>query len=234
MILKSNKKPARIQPSDLFKNLTRDQYDAVMQSGVKKTLKPKSFLFHQGESAKNCYLIKRGHLKLTQLTEQGREVIIRYISAGELTAAIAVLNNREYPVTAESIEETEVVGWDRRTIMTVMKTIPDLAINALGIVLDHLEDIQNRYTELCTERVEQRIARTILRLSKASGVKTSEGIRIDIPLSRQNIADYTGTTMFTVSRVLSSWEKMGWIRSQREKITLIEAHALVTFAEKIE
>ena len=84
-----------------------------------------------------------------------------------------------------------------------------------------------------TERVEQRIARSLLRIMKQSGRKTEEGILIDFRLSRQDLADYTGTTMYTVSRTLSSWEQRGWIVSGRERIVVANPHALVTFAETI-
>jgi CRP-like cAMP-binding protein len=67
-----------------------------------------------------------------------------------------------------------------------------------------------------------------------AGAKTPEGIQINIPLSRQNIADYSGTTLYTVSRTLSVWEKKGWIRSGREKVVITNPHALVLFAETAE
>ncbi len=68
---------------------------------------------------------------------------------------------------------------------------------------------------------------------RQAGLETQNGILIDIPLSRQNIADYSGTTLYTVSRTLSSWEKKGWIKSGREQIVIIDPHALVKFAEGI-
>ncbi len=219
------------QEFDIFKNITKEHYNMVIKSGSRENLKPRSILFHQGDSAKYCYLVEKGHLKLTKLTEQGREVIIRYINSGELTAAMAVLNDKDYPVTAESIEKTEVVGWDKPTILSIMKKNSDIAIKLLSIVFERLDEVQNRYMELCTEKVEQRVARTLARLIKTSGLKTVHGICLDIPLSRQNIADYTGTTVFTASRILSEWEKIGWIKSEREKITIVKPHALINFVK---
>ena len=222
-----------LQTSDLFKGLTTEQNDVVIKSGLRKKLHPKNILFHQGDSAKKFYLVNQGRLKLTKLNEQGKEIIFRYIGAGEVTAAVAVYKNREYPVTAESVEETDVTGWDRQTMMQLIRRYPDIAINLLDITLDRVEDVQNRYLELCTERVEQRIALTLLRLLRSAGVKTSEGIYIDIPLGRQNIADYTGTTLYTVSRTLSSWEKRGWIKSGRERVVITDPHSLVQFSETV-
>lgn len=220
-----------INESSVFNGLTSEQLAELLKNGRHTNLHPKSILFHQSDPATNCYMVNRGRLKLTKLNEQGKEVIVRYINAGELTAAVAVLKNSKYPVTAQSIENTEVVGWDKPTMMQMMRQYPDIAINLLGILLERLDDVQNRYLELCTENVQRRIARSLLRLMRRAGSKIPEGINIDIPLSRQNIADYSGTTLYTVSRTLSAWEKNGWIKSGREQVVITNPHALVLFAE---
>lgn len=217
--------------SDIFKSLTGEQLEGILKKGRTIKLQPQSVLFHQGESAQSCFLVNHGRLKLAKLNEQGKEVILRYIGIGELTAAIAVLKNWTYPVTAESIEDTEVVGWDKPTMMTLMHQFPHIAINLLGIVLERIDDVQHRYLEVCTEHVDQRIARSLLRLMRRAGSKTPKGIHIDLPLSRQNIADYSGTTLYTVSRTLSAWERKGWIHSGREQIVVTDPHALVQFSE---
>lgn len=225
----------RISPekSKIFESLTNEQFAALLNQGQRLTLQPKNILFHQGDRAEKCFLVNRGRLKLTKLNEQGKEVILRYISFGELAATAAVLRNQLYPVTAECIDETEVVGWDKPTILALMRQYPDIAINLLGIVFDRIDDLQHRYLEVCTEHVDQRIARSLLRLMRHAGIKGPEGIHIDIPLSRENIADYSGTTLYTVSRILSSWEKKEWIKSGREKIIIKDPHALVLFAEGV-
>lgn len=217
--------------SEVFKGLTSEQFTGLLRKGRRIKLQPKSILFNQGDPAKSCFLVNQGRLKLTKLNEQGKEVILRYIVTGELTAAIAVLKNWTYPVTAESIEETDITVWDKPTMMQLMRRYPDIAINLLGIMLERIDDMQQRYLEICTEHVDQRIARSLLRLMRRAGSKTPEGIHIDIPLSRQNIADYSGTTLYTVSRTLSAWKKKGWIHSGREQIVVTDPHALVQFAE---
>ncbi|MCP4010134.1 MAG: Crp/Fnr family transcriptional regulator [Proteobacteria bacterium] len=226
-------KSVSLHKAVLFKGLTSQQYEDLLKRGLSKTLQSKTILFHQGDSAISCVIVNRGRLKLTKLNEQGKEVILRYIGIGELTAAIAVLKDRDYPVTAESIEETDVTVWDKPTMMQMMREYPDIAINLLGIILERIEDVQNRYLEVCTERVDQRIARSLLRLMRRAGLKVPDGIHINIPLSRQNIADYSGTTLYTVSRTLSAWEKKGWISSGRERIVVTDPHALVRFSETV-
>jgi len=220
-----------LNKSEIFNGLSNRQFADMIKRGHRITLPSKSILFHQSDPATSYFLVNQGLLKLTKLNEQGKEIILRYIGAGELTAAIAVLKNWKYPAIAESVEDTEIIGWDKQTMMQLMHRYPDISINLLGIILERIDDMQHRYLEVCTERVDQRIARSLLRLMRRAGSKTREGILIDIALSRQNIADYSGTTLYTVSRTLSAWEKNGWIRSGREQIFVINPHALVQFAE---
>jgi CRP-like cAMP-binding protein len=224
-------KSVSLHKAEVFKGLTSQQYEDLLNRGLSKTLQSNNILFHQGDSALSCVLVNRGRLKLTKLNEQGKEVILRYIGMGELTAAIAVLKDWDYPVTAEAVEETDVTVWDKSTMMQMMRDYPDIALNLLGIILERIDDVQHRYLEVCTEHVDQRIARSLLRLMRRAGLKIPEGIHINIPLSRQNIADYSGTTLYTVSRTLSAWEKKGWIRSGRERIVVTDPHALVRFSE---
>jgi CRP/FNR family transcriptional regulator, nitrogen oxide reductase regulator len=217
---------------DMFKDLTSEQYESILKAGFSEQIPAGAILFYQSDPATYCYLVRKGRLKLYKLNEQGKEVIIRYVGTEEWTGAVTVLKDTTYPVTAEAIEETRILRWDRSTILKIFHQYPDIAIRMIQLLLDRIEEVQNRYQELCTENVERRIARSLLRLMRQAGKKTQEGIFIDMPLGRQGIADFTGTTLYTVSRTLSAWEKNGWIKSGRERITVCNPHALVLFAEE--
>lgn len=204
----------------IFQELSHEELVEFLDSGRGNEIKAGSVLFSQGDPADKCYWVKHGRLKLSRVTEDGKEVTIRYVSKGELTAVITVLKKREYPVTARAMEHTELVEWELSTFLNLMERFPRITVNILTLVLNRLDDIQDRYTELCTEHVEQRIARTLLRFVETSGVKRSDGICIDFQLSRQDLAEYIGATLFTVSRTLSEWERKGWIKSERKKLII--------------
>ncbi len=225
----SNQAPEAIP--QLFSSLTAKQYEMFCKKGFKKHLQAGTFLFHQGDPVEYCFTVITGRLKLSKLNEEGKEVIIRYIDPGEVAAAIILLKDVVYPVTAESVGESEILAWNKSSLTMLMDSYPDITVNLLKIAFHRLDDIQQRYLELCTEQVDQRIARSLLRFMRRSGVKTDQGIEIDIPLSRQNIADFSGTTLHTVSRTLSSWEKIGWVKSGRKRITVTNPHDLGQFAE---
>lgn len=207
-----------------------DRREMILARGKRLDLAAGRILFHQGDRAEFCYLVVDGRLRLAQLHEQGREAILRHIGPGELTAVIAVFKQKVYPVTARAIGPTRVVGWDRATIDAILMDDASLAVRILHMAMERLHELQTRYLELCAEQVEQRLARNLLRLMQHAGRKTEAGIRIDFPLSRQDLADYSGTTLYTTSRILSGWEKSGWILSARERITITNPHALVSFA----
>jgi CRP/FNR family transcriptional regulator, nitrogen oxide reductase regulator len=217
--------------SDLFVGIDKNKMSDILRFGHHRFYESGVTLFFEGNPALVSYLVLKGRLKLNKLHEDGKETIVRYINPGEMTAAASVFKGKNYPATAQTIGLSEVVGWDRKTMLKLMSAYPQIAINLLGMVVERLEDIQNRFLELQAERVEKRIARALLRIMKQSGRKTDQGICIDFPLSRQDLAYYTGTTLYTVSRTLSNWEKRGWVMSGRERIVVTDPHALVIFAE---
>jgi CRP-like cAMP-binding protein len=217
--------------SDLLSGITESQAADILDRGNRIRLKPGEILFRQGEPAHKSFLVLNGRLKLIKLHEAGKEAILRYIGPGEMTAIISVFKEKEYPATAEAIGTTEAVGWNKETMVQLMLEYPPLAVNMLRCTITRLDELQNRYLEICTEQVEQRISRALLRIMKQSGRRAEDGIHIDFPLSRQELADYTGSTVYTVSRILSAWEKKGWIKSKREQIIVCDPHSLVLFSE---
>jgi CRP-like cAMP-binding protein len=219
--------------TDFFHGLSGKQGDEIIRRGTTRDFKAQTVLFREGDPARQSYLVLKGRLKLGKVHELGKEVLIRYIGPGELAAMITVLEERDYPVTAETVGETRVVGWDRRTMLQIMADYPQLSINMIRNSMDRLEDLQSRYLELHAEQVEKRIARSLLRIMKQSGRRSGNEIIIDFPISRQELADYTGTTLYTVSRTLSAWEKKGWLKSKKSRIIIADPHALVLFSEKV-
>jgi CRP-like cAMP-binding protein len=101
----------------------------------------------------------------------------------------------------------------------------------MKLMTGYIQEMQERYRESVTERVEQRIARVLLRLAGQSGKRVEAGVLIELPFSRQELAEMAGTTLFTVSRILSTWEKQGLISAGREKVTLTNPHAILRVAE---
>ncbi|MBN1627035.1 MAG: Crp/Fnr family transcriptional regulator [Deltaproteobacteria bacterium] len=220
-----------ISRSELFADIPPDMLADILDRGRRQHIKAGEILFHEGDHADRCYLVLKGRLKLSKLHGQGKEAIIHYVEAGAVIAAVAVFKGKRFPVTARAMGAAEAIGWDRDAIMELISEYAQFAINLLRFAIDRIEELQTRYLELAVEQVERRIARALLRIMRQSGRKTGEGIEIEFKISRQDLADYTGSTLYTVSRTLSNWGKRGWIKSGRQRIVIINPHALVSFSE---
>jgi len=105
-------------------------------------------------------------------------------------------------------------------------------MDLMQLMTSYIQEMQSRYRELATERVEQRICRAVLRLAAQSGQKVDA--RIELALSREDLAEITGTTLHTVSRVLAEWNRRGLIEARRERVSILQPHELVRIAEGID
>ena len=207
--------------------------DVFLAHGRKRHVNAGATLFLQDEPGHVFFILLSGRVRLSQVTEEGQQVIVHHVTPGEAFGIIVVLSGMSYPVSAEALDQCELLCWDADTTKQLMLRYPQLALNGLELVANHFVQISDRFRELATERVERRIAHALLRLMRQVGRKTAEGILVDLPLSRQDLAEMTGTTLYTTSRTLSRWEKAGWIRAGREEVVLLEPHALVTIAEDL-
>jgi len=209
------------------------QQEAIAQLGSQRAFPAQSYLYQQGDPAETFYILHSGRIKLSQVTVDGQQIILRYVAPSEAFGVISVLSEAEYPVSAEAVEDSQVIAWTRERMHQLMIQEPKIALNALKILSARVREFQDRVRELSTERVERRIARALLRLARQTGKKTDQGVLIDMPISRQDLAEMTGTTLYTVSRTLSQWENKGLIKSGREQITIRFPHGLVTIAEDL-
>jgi CRP-like cAMP-binding protein len=228
--------PPKIPPGareGLLKGLDDAACEAVFAAGKRFSLERGETLFRQNDPAGAMFMLERGRVRLVQHTEDGRQVILRFIGPGEMIGIVAAMENARYPATAEAVEESAGWSWDGATLNRLLEAYPRMALNVIPYLISRVHEVQERYRELATERVERRIARVLLRLVRQAGEKTDEGVRIRMRLTRQDLAEMTGTTLFTVSRVLAAWEDQGYIDGDRNSIRLRVPHAIVSIAEEL-
>lgn len=223
----------RLAHVPLFQGLAADVLSRIVTRGQSKQVDASRFFFTEGDPADEMFVLTSGRVKLTQLTPEGHQVVLRIISAGDAFGGVGAFGDPLYPVSAEAIEASAALGWTSVTMRAILEEHPAMALNALHFVAGRLHDLQRRYRQLMTERVERRIARALLRLVREAGRRVDAGVAIDFPISRQDVAEMTGTTLYTVSRLLSAWESRGIVQSQRQHIVLTKPHALVAIAEDL-
>jgi CRP-like cAMP-binding protein len=182
------------------------------------------------------YILLSGKAKLLQSNPAGQQVNLRTINEWQVFGAIgAVRKGAAYPATAQALEASTALALQSDFLHEALQTRPYLNVSLMQLMTAYIQELQERYRELATERVERRIALTVLRLVSQIGVRLpTEETQIALPLSRQDVAEASGTTMFTVSRVLAEWERRGLVETGRERVLIRDPHGLVQIAEGLD
>ncbi len=218
---------------DLFAGLAPAALQEVADAADEVVLESDTTLFWQDDPAEMFYVVLEGRVRLTQLTAEGQQVILNHPGPGEAFGVVAVLREIPFPVTAQTVEPTRLMRWTAEGMKQLMLRHPQMALNAIRILSGYVMQFQDRIRELSTEKVERRVARALLRLAEQTGRAVAGGLAIELRLTRQDIAEMTGTTLFTVSRTLSKWQSDDYLASKGEKIVLKDLPALRRIAEDL-
>jgi CRP-like cAMP-binding protein len=214
-----------------FAGLEGKDLDAILSPARSSRFPRDSEIFAQEEEARSFFLLLSGHIRVVRTSPEGHQVVARYINEGELFGIAMAMGRTTYPATAVAAVDCVVLSWPNSAWPEFQARFPAFGASAYRTIGTRLQETQAQVMEMSTQQVEQRIAHALLRIVSQSGRKTDEGIEIDFPITRQDIAEMTGTTLHTVSRLLSAWEDEGIVRSGRQKVTVTDPHALMLVAE---
>jgi len=212
-----------LQPEDL---------DRVLEQARSARYPRDSVVFEQGTEATSFFLLLDGHVRVVRVTPEGEQIISRYINAGEMFGLAVAMARTTYPATAVAAVDCVVVAWPNSAWADLSRRFPSFGASTYRTIGKWLQDTHTRMLEMVTSQVEQRVAHALLRLAHQAGRKTPEGIEIDFPITRQDIAEMTATTLHTVSRLMSAWEEKGIVSSGRQKVTIVDPHGLMLIAEQ--
>lgn len=215
----------------LFANIPKGEQDEILTLATSHHFAAGTPVFEQGGAAKHFYVLLSGRLRVTQVDRNGEQTVIRMVNPGDLFGIARALQRVDYPGTATAVIDSIALQWPMETWDSLIEQHPRLSVNAMQTVGQRLQEAHTRLRELSTEEVERRVAHAVLRLANQGGREEPDGIRIDFPISKQDIAEMTGTTLHTVSRVLSAWERAGLVRGGRQKLLIREPHRLFLIGE---
>ncbi|ANN61986.1 Crp/Fnr family transcriptional regulator (plasmid) [Mesorhizobium loti NZP2037] len=214
-----------------FQGLTSAELDRMVSQARSLRIARNRAVFEQEGDAHSFFLLLDGHIRVVKSTSEGGEVTVRYIGPGELMGIATALGRTTYPASAIAAVDCVVLAWPSSLWSEFASAYPSFGASTYQTVGNRLQDAHTRVVEMSTEHVDQRVAHALLKLVNQTGRKTQEGLMIDFPISRRDIAEMTGTTLHTVSRLMSAWEGKGLVRSGRQKVTVVEPHRLLMLAE---
>ena len=214
----------------LFAGLGEGVRAQVLEAAAIKSYDRDQRLFTQGDPADSFFLVDSGSIKLVQSTPDGKEMIVRFIRPGEVIAAVALLPGGRYPVTALAAGPSRLAVWSSGRIRELVQRHPTLQANIMSAMAMHMQDALSQGRELATSRVPQRLAAMLLRLADRGSTTVPDGVLVDQALSREDMAEMVGTTLFTVSRTLSEWQDAGIISTRQKQVVLPDRERLTELA----
>lgn len=215
----------------MFAGMSEAEQDDILARASSRHYAGGTVVFEQGMLAENFYVLLSGRLRVTQTTAEGQQTIVRMVNPGDLFGIARALRRTDYPGTALAVIDSVALQWPMTDWDSLVEGHPRFLANTMLAMGQRLQEAHTRLQEFSTEEVERRVAHAVLRLANQGGRKEADGIRIDFPISKQDIAEMTGTTLHTVSRILTAWEKAGVVEGGRQKLLVREPHRLFLIAE---
>jgi len=215
----------------LFANMQDAELDRLLARATMRRVPMGEAVYEQGQKATQFFLLLHGRLKVTQVTPEGQQIIVRVVHPGDLFGFAQALQRNDYPGTPIAAAESLVICWPNEVWGSFVEQNPHLAVNAMRTIGQRLQEAHTRIREMSTQEVERRVAHAVLRLIEQAGKREPDGVRIDFPLTRQDVAEMTGTTLHTVSRLFSAWESQGIVKGGRQKLLVRDAERLQALAD---
>ncbi|MEM5627580.1 Crp/Fnr family transcriptional regulator [Bacillus wiedmannii] len=210
----------------IFKSLSDVEILKIASMTKHKQFKKGQSLIHEGEKSDTLFIINQGQVKLSKLTLQGKEQILHILTSGECFCELNIFNSEEKSnFSAYAMEDTKICMLTKANMDSIMERNPSIALKLLKFVTKRLAQTENLAHNLATNEPEVRIAYIILEFCEKYGQETNKGILINLPLTREEMANYTGMTRETISRKFSKFEDMGFITSIGNKQLMVKDKA---------
>jgi CRP-like cAMP-binding protein len=221
-----NSVEALLSHATIFRALSLEHRRLLAEVTVACSFHRGERIFREGDEPIHLYTVINGRVKIVKLTPAGQEAILEVFGPGDPLGAVAVYERRPYPASAVTMEEATCLCIESGTFFSLLEQHPSLVRSLLSGLNLRLVELTRRITELTGGRVENRIARLFVRLSREFGRTERGGTFIPILLTRQELADMAGTTVETCIRVVSRWTKEGVIRTEEDGFVILDPKAI--------
>lgn len=219
-----------LRGSSLFRRVTPEDRQRIAEHARVRVYSKAETIFTEGEPSEFFFTITAGRVKIFKTLPSGKDVILEIFGPGDPFGAVAAYEGRPFPATAVALEDTTCILIPRRAFFSLLEEHPSLVRGLLLGLTIRLIELTNRLAELTGGRVEARFARFFLKVAENSGRQERGGIYIPLPLTRQELADLTGTTIETAIRIMSRWGKDNLVRTEKDGFVLVDRQALEELA----
>ena len=205
----------------VFGRLSSGDRKAVADVAQVKDYAKGETIFEQESPSDAFYAIARGRVKIFKMMPSGKDVILEVFGPGDPLGAVAAYMERPFPASAAALEDTTCVVIPRPAFFRLIESNPSLVRGLLLGLTTRLVELTNRLAELTGGRIEARFARLFLKLAAQMGRPDRGGTFIPLALSRQELADMSGTTIETCIRIMSRWNKDAVVRTEKDGFVVL-------------
>ena len=226
------RKVALVQHSPLFTNISPADCQEIVSAASDSEFSRRDIIFLEGDPISHVTLLTSGSAKVVKLDQTGAEVILRLAGTGDVVEVTGLPAQSRHCSMAQALNDSTALIWEVSAFLALAERFSALRRNILKVVAERLQGLEERYREISTEKVATRLSRQLLRVFDQLGHRVSGNGTLKINLSREELAQLTGTTFFTVSRLLSDWKERGLLTPGRECVCVHNLQALREFAER--
>jgi CRP-like cAMP-binding protein len=220
-----------LQQLPFFAGLSQANIQAINDQFHEYGYKPGETIYHSGDRAANLYVVAAGKIKLLRHTLSGQDVLLNILVPGDFFGSLTTLGDEVLPDTAQAQTAACVLAISAERFRALLRQYPSMAVAVLDITAARLQEAQETVRQLSAHPVEQRLAVTLLKLADKLGQPSDVGLLIQMPLSREDLAQMTGTSTETVSRIMSQFLKDGIIQSGRQWVAVRDRSQLEEIAQ---
>ncbi|SFE17766.1 CRP/FNR family transcriptional regulator, anaerobic regulatory protein [Lentibacillus persicus] len=227
--LKNNEKAKKLCVSlvPIFNHLDYDEQLEVARTSRSKTYGKKDVIFQAGDPSEYLYIVHTGKVKIYNLSESGKEQLIRILEPGEFMGELAVFTDEWLTSFAEAVEPTEICAIHKSDLQEFLKEKPAISFKLLAESSKRLKDAEKTIERLSSQDVEKRLSSYLL-----EQLEKTDSSKIKLPMSKKDLASYLGTTQETLSRRLASFEEKSLLaQTGQRKIDILDAEGLEAIAE---
>lgn len=217
----------------IFSSLNEKELKEIYTLFLEDNFEKDEYLFWEGDPSNWLYVVAEGKVRILKHSISGKDIILEILSSGDIFGGVAVLDKKPYPASAQVMEDARILKLSKTNLFKILDRYPTVTLDTVTYMGKRLRDAHEMMRSLAAERVEKRIATILLRLAGKIGVEEPGGIRLDINLTRLDLAEMAGTTVETAIRVISKFGKEGLVNSRGKKIVITDKEGLASLVENI-
>jgi len=219
-----------LKSNPVFAGLPAKEIEALAGAARAETYRAREYVFLEGDPARWLCLVTSGRVKIVRHSRTGKDVVLDLLGPGGMFGGVAVMEERPYPAAAQAVEPTTVLKIPAEALTAASERHPDIIKEMALMIGRRLREAHDAVKSLSVDPVEARLAATVLRLAERDGARTKAGLALPFHLTRQSLADMTGTTVETTIRSVSRWLKAGLVIDEGGRLVIVDRTALAEIA----